>query len=248
MKIDASRTIKDIVAEVPKASAILRDLGIGLDHQEGQPLDLACQAAGVPVQDVVHSLEQSGLSQPETDAARWDDVAPSRLIAHIVEKHHAYCREELARLEQLLRTVVRAHGDRHPNLHRIQTVFVKMGTDLKQHLLKEEQTLFPMIVRMEEARDRQAALPKLPFGTIANPIRMMILEHDTGGHELDEIRNLSSNYIPPADADADYQGLLEGLQRFEQDMKQHVFLENDRLFPRAIALEQDRASSRSAHS
>lgn len=247
MKINASRTVKDIVAEVPKASAILREFGISLDHQEGRTLDLACQAAGVPVDDVVHSLEQSGLSQPETDAARWDDAAPSSLIAHIVEKHHAYCREELGRLEQLLRTVVRAHGDRHSELRRIQGVFIKMGTDLKQHLLKEEQTLFPMIVRMEEARDRQAALPKLPFGTIANPIRMMILEHDTGDHELDDIRKLSSDYVVPADADADYQALLEGLQRFAQDMKQHVFLENDRLFPLAIALEQEGAASRSAH-
>lgn len=248
MKINESTTIKDIVAEVPGSSAILQNFGIGLDPQGDRPLDLACQAAGVRVDDVVDALEQSDLSQPQTDAARWDDAAPSSLIAHIVEKHHAYCREELGRLEQLLRTVVRAHGDRHPELRRIQAVFLKMGTDLKQHLLKEEQTLFPMIVRMEEARNRQAALPRLPFGTIANPIRMMILEHDTGDHELDDIRKLSSDYVVPADADADYQVLLQGLQRFEQDMKQHVFLENDRLFPRAIALEQDDNASRSAHS
>ena len=76
----------------------------------------------------------------------------------------------------------------------------------------------------------------------------MILEHDTGDHQLDEIRKLSSNYILPADTGADYQALLEGLQGFEQDMKQHVFLENDRLFPRAIALEQAGIVSRSAHS
>ncbi len=248
MKIDASKTIRGIVGEVPNAIAILRNFGIGLDPQEDRPLDLACQAAGVPVDDVVHSLEQSGLPQLETDAARWDDAAPSSLIAHIVEKHHAFCREELGRLEQLLRAVVRTHGDRHPELRRIQGLFLKMGTDLKQHLLKEEQTLFPMIARMEEARSHRTAPPRFPFGTIANPIRMMILEHDTGDHELDEIRKLSSNYILPADADADYQALLEGLQRFEQDMKQHVFLENDRLFPRAIALEQEGAASRSAHS
>lgn len=248
MKIDASRTIKDIVAEVPNSSAIMRDFGIDPDHQEDRPLGLACQAAGVRVDDVVNSLDQTGLPQPQTDAARWDDAPPSSLIAHIVGKHHAYCREELARLEQLLRTVVHTHGDCHPELRRIQAIFIKMETDLKQHLLKEEQTLFPMIVRMEEARNRQAALPKLPFGTIANPIRMMILEHDTGDHELDDIRKLSSDYAVPADADADYRALLQGLQRFEQDMKQHVFLENDRLFPRAIALEQEGAASRSAHS
>lgn len=248
MKINESTTIKDIVAEVPGSSTILRNFGIGLDPHRDRPLDLACQAAGVRVDEVMNSLEQGGLSQRETDAARWDDAPPSSLIAHIVEKHHAYCREELAHLEQLLMIVVRAHGDCHPELRRIQAVFLKMGTDLKQHLLKEEQTLFPMIVRMEEARNRRAALPKLPFGSIANPIRMMLLEHDTGDHELDDIRKLSSNYAVPADADADYKNLLQGLQGFEQDMKQHVFLENDRLFPRAIALEQEGAAGRSAHS
>jgi regulator of cell morphogenesis and NO signaling len=248
MKIDASKTIKDIVAEVPGSIPILLNFGIGLDRQDDRPLDLACQAAGVPVDDVVHLLKQNGLPQPETDTARWNEVSPSSLIAHIVETHHVYCREELGRLEQLLRTVVRTHGDRHPELRRIQAVFIKMGTDLKQHLLKEEQTLFPMIIRMEDARSRQAALPRLSFGTIANPIRMMILEHDTGDSELVEIRKLSSDYVLPADGDADYQALLEGLRGFERDMKQHVFLENDRLFPRAIALEQEGAASRSAHS
>ena len=168
----------------------------------------------------------------------WDDDSLVNLMTHIVEKHHAYCREELARLEQLLSRVVRKHGDRHPELRRVHLLFAKMGNDLKLHLLKEEQTLFPMITRLEEARTRQAVPPKFPFGTIANPIRMMVLEHDTGTSELAEIRKLSSDYTIPADADEEYGALLRGLSCFEQDMEQHVYLENERLFPRAVALEQ----------
>ena len=126
MNIDASATIKDIVAETPNAIAILRNFGISLDREEDRTLGLACHSAGVPVDDVVCSLEQGSLPQQETDIARWDDALPSNLIAHIVEKHHAYCREELGRLEQLLRTVVHTHADRHPELRRIQDVFIKM--------------------------------------------------------------------------------------------------------------------------
>jgi regulator of cell morphogenesis and NO signaling len=170
------------------------------------------------------------------------------LMDHIVLKHHAYCRGEIARLGQLMSTVVRRHADRHPELRRIQSLFMKMGKDLEQHLLKEEQTLFPIITRMEEAHNLKTALPKLPFGTIANPIRMMLLEHDTGDRELDEIRELSSDYKTPADADAEYEALFQGLCNFEQDMKQHVFLENDRLFPRTIALEQGGAASAASQS
>ena len=154
MKIDASKTIREIVAEVPDSIPILRNFGIGLDRDD-RPLNLACQAAGISLDDVVRSLEQGASPQQNHDAASWDEAAPSRLIAHIVEKHHTYCREEVTRLEQLLVLAVRKHGDRHPELRRIQAVFNKMGTDLKQHLLKEEQTLFQMILRMEEARSRQ---------------------------------------------------------------------------------------------
>ena len=171
--------------------------------------------------------------------SEWDDASLASLMAHIVEKHHVYCREELGRVDQFLNGVIRKHGDRHQELHRVRSLFLKMGNDLKQHLLKEEQTLFPMIARMEEARSRQTTLPKFAFGTIANPIRMMVLEHDTGDRELDEIRKLTSDYQVPADGDDEYRDLLRRLNDFEQDMKRHVFLENERLFPRAIALEQD---------
>lgn len=169
----------------------------------------------------------------------WNETSLANLMAHIMERHHVYCREELGRVEQLLNGVIRKHGDRHQELHRVRSMFLKMGNDLKQHLLKEEQTLFPMIARMEEARSQQATFPKFAFGTIANPIRMMVLEHDTGDRELDEIRKLTSDYQVPGDGDDEYRDLLRRLNDFEQDMKQHVFLENERLFPRAIALEQD---------
>lgn len=182
-------------------------------------------------------------SPPSTcEDSEWNDASLANLMAHIVERHHVYCREELGRLEQLLNEVIRKHGDRHQELQRVRSLFSKMGNDLRQHLLKEEQTLFPMIARMEEARSRQTTLPKFAFGTIANPIRMMVLEHDTGDRELDDIRKLTSDYRAPADGDDEYRDLLRRLNDFEQDMKRHVFLENERLFPRAIALEQDDAA------
>ena len=175
-----------------------------------------------------------GFAEPE-----WKDEPLFRLMTHIVEKHHAYCRRELDAIEQLLQDVVRAHGEAHPELRRIQSLFARMGNDLKQHLVKEEQTLFPMIARMEEAHVRSQALPKLSFGTIANPIRMMVLEHDTGNKELDEIRRLSSGYAVPPDGSESYHTLYQKLREFEEDMQRHVHLEDRLLFPRAVSLEQE---------
>lgn len=231
--VNASSSIGTIVSEAPDSILILQGFGIDSGRVD-QSLELACKHAGVPVSDVLHALEQRAKEEITEPA----NASLTGLMAYIVVKHHTYCREELARLDQLLSSVARKHGDRHPELRRVQSLFAKMGNDLKLHLLKEEQTLFPMITRLEEARSRQAAPPKFPFGTIGNPIRMMILEHDTGTSELTEIRKLSSDYTVPADGDEEYSALVRALNCFEQDMKQHVYLENERLFPRAIALEQ----------
>lgn len=192
--------------------------------------------------------KDASINSDEEQAREWNEESLGDLMKHIIEKHHAYCRQELESLDPLLTAVIRKHGERHPELRRILCLFHKMGNDLKQHLLKEEQTLFPMIARMEDARTHQMAPPRFPFGTIANPIRMMVLEHDTGNRELDEIRKLSSNYQVPSGEAADYQELMQRLQDFEQDMKRHVFLEDEKLFPRAVALEDGIAAKARSHS
>jgi regulator of cell morphogenesis and NO signaling len=248
MKIDLSKRIADIVTELPAAESILQKFGIDHRRAGNLTLDFACREADARLDTVVHSLQQIATPSVGEQASDWNQVPLADLMKHIVERHHAYCREELGRIEQLLNNVVRRHGERHAELRRIQSLFLKMGNDLKQHLLKEEQTLFPMIARLEEARIRGGAPPRLAFGTIAHPIRMMILEHDTGNRELDEIRKLTSSYQVPSDEDRDCQELLQRLKGFEQDMKQHVFLEDGRLFPRAVALEEGGVARASAHS
>ncbi len=248
MKIDLSKRIAEIVTEIPAAEFVLQKFGI--DHRRAANLTLgfACREADAPLDALVSSLEQAAPPSGNQQAPDWSQVPLADLMKHVVEEHHAYCREELARIDHLLNKVVRTHGERHAELRRIQSLFLKMGNDLKQHLLREEQTLFPMIARLEEACSRGTAPPRLPFGTIAHPIRMMILEHDTGNRELDEIRKLTSDYQAPSDGDADCQELAQRLKDFEQDLKQHVFLEDGRLFPRAIALEERGVAKASSHS
>lgn len=248
MKIDLSKRIADIVTEVPAAETVLQKFGVDHRRAGNLTLDSACREAGIRAETVLHSIEQIATAAGNAEASDWNEASLVDLMKHVVEKHHAYCREELARIEHLLNKVVRKHGEQHAELRRIQSLFLKMGNDLKQHLLKEEQTLFPMIVRLEEARTRGTAPPRLPFGTIAHPIRMMILEHDTGNRELDEIRKLSSDYQAPSDGDTDCQELAERLKDFALDMKQHVFLEDGRLFPRAVALEEQSVAKASSHS
>jgi len=176
--------------------------------------------------------------------ATWDTMPLSSLMGHVVQTHHVFCRQEVTRLSALLKEVLDQHGKNHPELRRIQALFSKMSKDLAMHLLKEEQTLFPYIARVEEAVAQQSRVSWPPFGTVENPIRMMLLEHDQTDDELKEIRRLSNGYRPPADVYVSYAALYDGLRAFEEDMQEHIHFENDLLFPRAIAMEEEACARR----
>ena len=130
-----------------------------------------------------------------------------------------------------------AHGENHPELFRINVLFRELGADLETHMTKEERVLFPYVIRMEAATKQHIPLFRPPFGTVANPVRMMMLEHDRAGELLKEIRALSSDFVPPGDGCISYQTLYTALAALEKDLHQHIHLENNILFPRAVEME-----------
>src|SRR5262249_33383327 len=129
------------------------------------------------------------------------------------------------------------HGKVHTELERIREVFQGMSAELTSHMMKEERILFPYIVAMETAVSKGQPKPRPAFGTVRNPIHMMALEHDSAGAAIKEIRDLSSIYEPPQGACFSYRTLYTTLKEVESDLPQHVHLENNILFPRAIAME-----------
>lgn len=169
----------------------------------------------------------------------WNSKSLASLIEHIVQTHHVFCRQEATRLLSLFKETIETHGTKHPELKEMKDLFFRMSRDLSMHLLKEEQTLFPYIVRVEEAVAQKSQLFWPPFGTVENPIRMMVLEHDQAGEELKTLRKLSQEYKLPADADDRYAALYEGLSAFDSDMQRHIDCEDNLLFPRAVAMEAD---------
>jgi regulator of cell morphogenesis and NO signaling len=238
MEIDPRKKVKEIVLEVPASVGVFERLGIDYCCGGDKRLEDACQAAGRPVEEVLRSLEAAkAAAQAETGATDWSRESLASLMDHIVQKHHTFCRQEISRLEPLLAKVSQAHGENHPELRRLQTIFSGMSQELQMHLIKEEQTLFPYVARMENAVTRGMAFPRPPFGTVQNPVRMMVLEHDNAGAALHEMRKLSVDYQVPPDGCNSYRALYDGLQAFESDMHQHVHLENNVLFPRAVDME-----------
>jgi regulator of cell morphogenesis and NO signaling len=159
------------------------------------------------------------------------------LVDHITRTHHAFTLRELGRLERLLTKVRDKHGRTHPELADVGYAFGHLLLDLLPHMQKEERMLFPYVVELERAAiERRRALPP-PFVTVKNPIRMMMLEHDTAGDFLREIRAATANFEIPESACTSFRALYEGLEGLERDLHQHIHLENNVLFPRAAELE-----------
>jgi regulator of cell morphogenesis and NO signaling len=143
----------------------------------------------------------------------------------------------MQRLEALVEKVVTAHGANHSELLSIRDLQQQLFAELKGHMFKEEQILFPFIVELERSISQQRPVPFAPFGKVSNPIRMMMFEHDHAGEILREMRTLSTDYKTPVDACISYQTFYQALEAFEQDLHQHIHLENNILFPKAVALE-----------
>jgi regulator of cell morphogenesis and NO signaling len=209
--------------------------GLGIDYCCGgqKPLTEACAVARVPVDEVLQKLEaaeRQATSQPgEQD---WNKSSLEEVIHHIVSTHHEYVKQEVPRLEALLTKVCSVHGKNHPELLQVQSTFGALGEELSAHLMKEENILFPYIVQAE-----RGGAPASCFGSVSNPIRMMIFEHDNAGAALKDIRSTTGDFALPEDACISYRTLYGALQSFEADLHQHIHLENNILFPRALAME-----------
>jgi len=233
----ATKTVRELALEIPNATRVFERLGIDYCCGGTKSLEEACSAANLPIDDVIRTLESAGEPSATPAEHDWPSGSLAELIDHIVKTHHRYTRDETARLEPLLEKVCSVHGKNHPELLAIRDTFGGLVEELTVHLMKEEKVLFPYIVRMEEAvLQKEPVLPS-PFGTVQNPVHMMTLEHDSAGDALRRIREASQNFNVPADACISYRTLYQALDALEADLHQHIHLENNILFPRAIEME-----------
>ena len=246
MNFTTEKTVRELALEQPGATRVFEKLGIDYCCGGNKSLQEACRAANLSLDDVLGSLAAAVHSaQPSPRAPRgngdWQTDPLADLIAHINRSHHKYTRDEIARLGPLFAKVCSVHGQNHPELLAMQNTFHALAQELTMHMMKEEMVLFPYIVRMEEAVLTKDELLPAPFGSVQNPVAAMEHEHDSAGNALRALRQASNDYTAPADACISYQTLYKALLTFEADLHQHIHLENNILFPRAVAMERQRA-------
>ena len=241
MTVTTEKSVRELALENPALTRVFEKLGIDYCCGGKKSLGEACRAANLDMHQVVAALEQA--SQPAVAIQKeesWRAEPLAAVIAHIQNTHHKYTREEIARLGPLFEKVCSVHGRNHPELLQVHEAFKGLAQELSTHMMKEDMILFPYIVRMEAAASKNESFAPAPFGSVQNPVSMMEHEHDSAGNALRAMKQASHGYSAPSDSCISYQTLYQALAAFETDLHQHIHLENNVLFPRAVAMEQSR--------
>jgi regulator of cell morphogenesis and NO signaling len=238
--IDSASTLRSIALEQPATISVFERFHLDYCCGGRRPLAEACASKGIATETVLAALTEA--TQRPHDERDFSQATPAELIHHILEVHHAYIRSELPRLRSMAERVAGKHGAVHPEATLVQRNLAQLADEILFHLDKEERILFPYIEDLERHRDDRAELPHACFGSVESPVQQMIHEHEGAAALLAEMRTVTHGFVPWPEACPTTTGLYHGLDAFEHDLHRHVHLENNLLFPCAVALEKNAAS------
>lgn len=236
MLIQKESKIGEVVAGNFHAAKIFEDHGLDFCCGGKKTIEAACGEKGVNTDQLLAELESINAVNPSS--THFDKWEADFLAEYIINNHHAYVVNAVSTIEHHLQKVVSAHGEKHTEVVKIESVFTELKNELLDHMAKEEKMLFPYIKKMNIALKNTLEMPVPPFGTVENPIKVMESEHDNAGLLTKEINKLSNGYQPPKDACTTFRVLYNELKEFEDDLHVHIHLENNILFPKAKLLEE----------
>jgi len=222
MTIQADTPVGQIATEYPMATKVFARHGMDFCCGGGKPIQNVCDSKGLDVAAVLDEIREA-VADPDSDLERWDDAPLDALITHILTTYHAPLKEELQRLEFMATKVNTIHGSKMPEvLPELLSTVLALKAELEAHMAKEEQILFPLILQGR--------------GTMAGgPIAVMESEHQSAGDALGRLRQLTGDFEVPHGACNTWRALWHGLAALETETHQHIHLENNILFPRALA-------------
>jgi regulator of cell morphogenesis and NO signaling len=230
-------TLRSIALDKPATIRVFEQYQLDYCCGGNRSVAEACAEKGLDESVVLAALTLAA-NTDESPARDFSRATLAELMRYIVDTHHAYIHRELQRLLPMARRVTEKHGSNHPEYFNIEDQLNQLAEELTSHLNKEEVILFPYIEALEKSRTGNAKLPHACFATVASPIQAMMQEHEGAAALMNAMRASTQGFTPPADACPTLVGFLDGLDAFERDLHEHVHLENNLLFPRAVEMEQ----------
>lgn len=234
----ASLTLSRIVADNHLAAGVLEKYHLDYCCKGKRLLEQACLEQQLELAEVAQELESVYAKNGSATAVDFEMMNLEQLCDYIVHTHHTYVKNEMPQIYAYLKKVSSRHGEKHPELYTIFQTFAAVKDEMEGHMQKEELILFPRIKEIQKLAAYENAGLRLHITYIESPIAVMEQEHDHAGTLLNNIRMLSNEYTPPQEACTTYRLSFAALKAFELDLHQHVHLENNILFPKAIGLFQ----------
>jgi regulator of cell morphogenesis and NO signaling len=229
MVITPETPIATLVRQIPASIAVLQKHGVAFCCTGATPLAAACAHHGLEADRLLEEIEEARMRHTE---ALPIDAPIALVIRHIQEHYHQPLREELPRISAMLTKLVARHGERLPEvLPPLQVTFEQLRAELMVHMAKEDQGLFPALISLDASAPGSEAARQW----IHNPIEMLEAEHNDAVEAMQRMRMLTDSYTPPDDACPTFRGILLQLSELEQELHAHIRLEQDTLFPRALA-------------
>jgi regulator of cell morphogenesis and NO signaling len=240
MKTLTEKTIGQFVAENYKTAAVFKKYKIDFCCNGNRTISQACEQHNLHKEAIESELEDvlTASSQQE-DTINYKSWPLDLLVDYIEKKHHRYVKAQIPILNQYLNKLCKVHGANHLELFEVRELFDGCGAELTSHMDKEEKILFPAVKNLAAVQSHIENLKHFAFGTVKNPIQMMMHEHDTEGSRFRKISELTNNYTPPVDACETYKVAFALLKEFEADLQLHIHIENNIIFPKSIKLEAE---------
>ena len=235
---EVSLQISEIVGRDYRKVKVLKSFGIAVLSGGNKKLEKVCQEKNIAIEEVEQALKEVE-KEPIPSSIDYDKWDIDFLIDFIVNIHHRYVAEIDPEIHEYMQKVAEVHAAKHFEVIDVTRGFIKISSELKQHLRKEETVLFPYIKKMSEAKRSMSPLPQPSFGSVANLIQMLEREHNNILYEMKEIELSSNNFTIPEDADTVFRRAYIKLKAFLDELQLHIHLENNVLFPKVLEMEKE---------
>ncbi len=236
--IEHTVTIGELAAADVRNVEVFKTFGIDFYCGGKKSLMQACKEVGANINEVETALEKFPENSTSSDLLHFNLWQPDVLADYIYYQHHVTYYKVQPIISELAEKVIERHSSQYPHLLKIRSTFHFLKQELNAHFLKEEKVVFPYIKALQKAR-QTADLNELEgYPSMKEPVQMMEADHEAAGEILDALKKIANNYKPSTESSELIHHLYKLLADFDEDFRQHMHLENNILFPKALELEK----------
>lgn len=238
--IQPSSFVTDIVIHDYRTADVFRKYGIDFCCGGKWSLDVVCQNKNLSTEDIIEELSKIVRQTGSNAALDFDNWDIDFLADYILNVHHRYLKRALHEVKEQVTKFLDGHRNKFSELEELETIINRFMKEIPPHMKQEEEIFFPYIKQIHHAHKHRESYARLLIRTLRKPIEeVMLKEHEATGSNLHRLRTITNNYTPPDKACIAHKVTFAKLKELDNDLVQHIHLESNILFPKAIQMEKE---------